>query len=140
MTLVDVRPGLVELLSSNASIDAIVHGRIYPVKMLQGVSSDSIVYNLITENETYKYDGPSGLVTSRFQFDTWSSLADGAMTLANLVKETLGGFSGVISFGPPLGTVSVQGIFYIDGRTDWDNAVLMYRVSRDYYVWFAEHG
>jgi hypothetical protein len=138
MTLVDVRPGLLELLASNAGIKAMVDGRIYPVKVLQGVSRDSLVYNLISEFDIYKMDGPSGLVSARYQIDAWSQSADSAMTLANLVKEQLGGFAGLITLDPPLGTVNVQGIFSVTGRDDWDEGVLMYRVSRDYYVWYAE--
>jgi hypothetical protein len=137
LTLVDVRFGLVELLSSNASINAIVAGRIFPVKMQQGETRDSIVYNRITELETYKMDGPSGLLSTRYQFDAWSQSADSAVVLADLVKEQLGGFSGRIMFDPP-NYVNVLGIFLINGRDDWDNLALMYRVSRDYYVWYQD--
>src|SRR4029077_12790747 len=101
MTLVDVRFGLVELLTSNASINGIVAGRVYPVKLKQGETRDSIVYNRITEFETYKMDGPSGLVSALYQFDAWSKSTDSATALALLVKELFGGFRGQILFDPP---------------------------------------
>ena len=69
MTLVDVRFGLAELLTSNASINAIVNGRVFPVLMPQGETRDSVTYTRITELESYKMDGPSGLIAARFQFD-----------------------------------------------------------------------
>jgi hypothetical protein len=140
MTLVDVRFGLVELLTSNASINAIVAGRVYPVKLKQGETRDSIVYNRITEFETYKMDGPSGLVSARYQFDAWSKSTDSATALALLVKELFGGFRGQVMFDPPSPSnyVNVQLIEIIDGRDDYDNEMLMYRVSKDYFVWYAE--
>jgi hypothetical protein len=143
MTLVDVRFGLVELLTSNASINAIVGGtptRIFPVKMKQGETRDSIVYNRISEFETYKMDGPSGLVSARYQLDAWSRSTDDATVLANLVKELFGGFHGQIVFDPPSPTnfVNVQLIEVIDGRDDYDNETLMYRVGKDYFVWYEE--
>jgi hypothetical protein len=140
MTLVDVRFGLVELLTSNASINAIVAGRVYPVIMKQGETRDSIVYNRITENENYKYDGPDGLVSARYQFDVWSRSADNATLLANLVKEQFSGFHGQIMFDPPApqNYVNVQLIEIITGRDDYDNEKLMYRVSKDYFVWYGE--
>jgi hypothetical protein len=140
LTLVDVRFGLVELLTSNASINAIVAGRVYPVKMKQGETRDSIVYNRITEFESYKYDGPSGLVSARYQFDVWSRSIDSATLLSNLVKEQLGGFRGRIAFDPPSpdNYVDVQLIEVVTGRDGYDNEALMYLVSKDYFVWYEE--
>ncbi len=137
MTLVDVRFGLVELLTSNASIQAIVAGRVFPVNMRQGETRDSIVYTRVTELESYEYDGPSGLVAARFQFDVWSQSADDAQLLADLVKECLGGFAGQIQLDPP-DYVKVQGIFLINGRDDYDGAAAMHRMSRDYFVWYED--
>ena len=129
-----------ELLTSNASINGIVAGRIFPVKMKQGETRDSIVYNRITELETYEMLGPSGLVSARFQFDAWSRSADNAMLLANLVKEQFGGFAGQIMFDPPSPSnyVNVQLVELINGRDDYDNEAQMYRMSRDYSVWYGD--
>jgi hypothetical protein len=140
LTLVDVRFGLVELLTSNASINAIVAGRVYPVKMKQGETRDSIVYNRITEFETYKMDGPSGLVSARYQFDVWSRSADSATLLSNLVKEQFGGYRGRVAFDPPSldNYVDVQLIEVVTGRDGYDNEALMYLVSKDYFIWYEE--
>lgn len=140
MTLVDVRFGLVELITSNASINAIIAGRIYPVKMKQGETRDSIVYTRITEFESLTYVGPTGLVSARYQFDVWSQSATSATTLALLVKEQFGGYRGQIAFDPPspANYVNVQLIEVINGRDEYDNEAQMYRVSKDYFVWYEE--
>ena len=138
--LVDVRLGLVELLTSNVNINAIIDGRVFPVIMRQGETRDSIVYNRITELETLHMLGPSGLVSARFQFDAWSRSMDAAMLLADLVKEQFGGFSGQIAIdtASPSNYVNVQLIELINGRDDFDATALMYRMSRDYYVWYGD--
>ena len=140
MSLVDIRFGLVELLTSNASVQAIVNGRVYPINMKQGETRDSIVYTRITEFEQYHMIASTGLVSARFQFDSWSRSADSAQTLADLVKETLGGFSGPINIdvAAPNDVVHVRGIFLVNGRDDYDGEAQMFRMSRDYFVWYAD--
>lgn len=140
MTLVDVRFGLVELLTSNASINAIINGRVFPVMMRQGETRDSIVYNRISEFESLTMVQPSGLVSTRFQFDVWSKSADSAQVLADLVKECFGGYRGRIDFDPPapLNFVIVQLIELVNGRDDFDNTTGMHRMSRDYSVWYED--
>jgi hypothetical protein len=80
------------------------------------------------------------LVSARYQFDAWSRSTDSATLLALLVKEQFGGFRGQIMFDPPSPSnyVNVQLIEIIDGRDDYDNETLMYRVSKDYFVWYGE--
>ena len=138
MTLADIRFGLVELLTSNATVQGIVAGRVFPVNMKQGETRDSIVYTRITEFESYHMLGPTGLVSARFQFDAWSMSTDKAQALADAVKECLGTFSGQIQLDGSLGYVNVRGIFLVNGRDDFDPASLMHRMSRDYFVWYAD--
>jgi hypothetical protein len=141
MTLADIRFGLVELLTSNSSINDIIAGRVFPVNMKQGETRDSIVYTRITEFEAYHMAGPSGLVSARFQFDCWSQSTDRAQVLADLVKEQLGGFAGQIVLdtnSPSANYVNVRGIFLVNGRDDYDSVTMMHRMSRDYFVWYAD--
>mgnify|MGYP001492320046 CR=1 FL=1 len=144
MSLVDVRPGLIKLLRSNAQIESIVTAggiaRIFPAIMKQGETRDSIVYNRISENEMVHMVGPTGLVAARYQFDSWSQSSDRATNLSLLVKETFGGFHGSIEFDPPSPSnfVDVQLIEMISGRDDYDGNASMYNVSKDYFVWYEE--
>lgn len=145
MTLVDIRYGIFQLLKSNASINAIVTAdgktRIYPVTMKQGETRDSIVYTRITETEPYHMTASTGLMSARFQLDAVSRSADSAQILADLIKETVGGYSGQIdldSSSPPNNYVQVRGVFIANGRDDFDGATMMYRMSRDYFFWYAD--
>ena len=136
MALVDVRPALVKLLTSNSGVTDIVGTRIYPSVLAQGVTLDSVVYTRITELDSLTMQNSVGLVSARFQFDCWSKSADRANTLANLVKETFAGFAGRVDLPPNY--VDIQLIELVNGRDDYDPAVLLHRMSRDYFVWYEE--
>lgn len=138
---VDVRPGLRNLLMSNADISAMVGGsRIYPVKNKEGNREDCIVYIRILETEPYHYLGSAHLVGARFQIDTWSKSTDSANRLAELVKAVLGGALGRWFYGgnSPTDYVDVQGAFLLTGFEDFSAEAEMYRFSRDYMIWYKD--
>lgn len=136
--LVDPRPGLRAYLLADPAITAIISNRLYPIKMPQGVRAAAVIYNRISEIESYHSRGPSALMTTRFQFDSVSQSVDEATLLADAVKERLGGFAGAIAYAPPDGVLNVEGILFDNGREDYDDVIEFYRVSRDYLVWYKE--
>ena len=139
--LVDLRPGLRTYLLSVSAISSMVAGsRIYPVRMKEGVRDDSIVYFQTGETETYHFTAPTGLVGARMQIDAWSQSTDRARQLGDLVKDALGGYSGVWPFGAssPSDTVIVQGAFFLSGFEDYDQEAQLYRLSRDYSIVYEQ--
>jgi len=137
MAMKDLRPALVEYLLADPNISAAVGGdRIYPVIMKQGVMNTSIVYNRISGFGEPTYSGPAMITRPRFQLDSYATRADAASALADLVKERLDGFSGVMGTGGQ--TVNVLGIFYDGEHDEYEPDARRYRVRRDYFVWFQE--
>jgi hypothetical protein len=76
--------------------------------------------------------GASGLSRPRYQIDAYAQTPDDASELADLVKFYLDGFAGVMD------TVAVQGVFFDTERDDYQADIDLYRVSRDYLIWFEE--
>jgi hypothetical protein len=133
----DIRPALRTFLLGYAPINTQVGGvRIYHVRVPQGVVADSIVYNRISGSGTYIMEGLSGFTIQRFQFDAWSSSADNANKLADLIRDRMDGYRGNMTSSTD--TIQVHGIFMIDQRDDYDDAVQMTRMSRDYAISFKE--
>jgi hypothetical protein len=133
----DIRPALKSFLLGSASLSTAVGGvRIYPVKLPQGMVSDSIVFNRISGAGVYVMEGLSGFTTQRFQIDSCSLTADGADSLANLIRDRLDGYRGDMGSGPTL--VNVHGVFMIDQRDDYDDTTKLNRMSRDYAISFKE--
>lgn len=140
MTLIDIRPGLYSLLTSNSQIVARVADRIFPIMLPQGIVDDSIVYNRVVENESYHFTAPSGLVVVRIQIDAWSLTQDKASELGDLIKEQLGGFSGQVAYSAnsPSDYVRIQGIFLLSGDEDYDAESNLFRRRRDYSFIYAD--
>jgi hypothetical protein len=141
VSLKDIRPALRAYLLADASVsDAVGGDRIYPVRLPQNQRSPSIVYNRISAVGDHHMEGPSGLAQTRIQIDAWATTQDAAVELADLVKERLDGASGEILFGSasPSESLTLQGAFFDSEREDYDDAAELYRVSRDFIVWYAE--
>lgn len=140
MTLADVRRGLRAYLLADNAIAALVGVRVYALKLPQGENRTSIVYSRISGLGDYHMQGPSGLSRPRVQIDCWAADIDQASVLADLVKERIEGFRGQMDYGSdsPPDAIAVQGIFFDSEREDYDDTVKLSRVSRDYFIWFAE--
>lgn len=138
--IIDIRPGLYAYLLADGSISTAVGGeRIYPLILKQGVQLPSIVYNRVSGLGDHHMQGASGLTRPRFQIDAYARDPDLAMQLADLVKFRLDGFAGPMSLGgSPETFVQVQGIFFDTEREDYQGEIEMYRISRDYLIWFEE--
>lgn len=136
----DIRPGLFAFLAADASIAAAVTeggiSRIFPIVLPAGVKKTSIVYTKVSGEGDYTMAGPSGYVRPRYQIDAWAPTVPAAASLANFIKDVLDGFTGAIGTGA--NAVFVQGVFCAGGREDYDGAVEMFRVSRDYFIHHGE--
>jgi hypothetical protein len=133
MSIADIRPALRTFLLADPAISAAVGGeRIYPTVLKQGQQEPSIVYNRVSNVGDYTTRAPSGLTRPRFQIDAWAKTPDQAEALADLVKDRLDGFAGM------MGSIRVQGVFFETERDDYAADINMFRTSRDYYIHFEE--
>lgn len=134
----DMRRALRSHLMGSAEIAALVGDtRIYTVKMPQGTTADTIVFNRISGAGDYHMQGLSGFAAHRYQIDAWAPTADGASALADLIRDRIDGYRGDMgSLSPP--TVTVLGVFMADQREDYDDAAKLHRMSRDYFIHFRE--
>lgn len=136
----DIRPALRAFVLADAGISDIVGGeRIYPLVLPQGVRAPSLVYSRVSGLGDHHMQGASGLARPRLQLDAWAASADDAARLADLVKGRLDGYRGPMTVpGSPAETVHVRGVFFESEREDYDGTAEMFRVSRDYLIWWAE--
>ena len=132
----DIRPALRAFLLADSAVNAACGGRIYPIRLPQGMTSQSLVYTRITGSAPGKMVGQVGLSRPRIQLDAWAGTADLTSVLANAVKDRLDGYKG------PMGTgslaVECQGAFYESERDGFDTDAVLYFMSRDYFVWYEE--
>jgi hypothetical protein len=128
----DIRPALRSFLLADATVSGLVGGeRIYHVRLPQGKVEPSAVYNKISEFGDYHMLGDSGLGHMRMQIDAWAQNADAAVELANAIYDRISGASGLMD------DVVVQGVFLDSGRDDYDAVTKMFRISRDFIIWYG---
>lgn len=132
----DLRPALVDFILADNGIVAVVGSRVFPLKIPQSVDQTSIVYTRVSGLSGHHMAGRDGLARARIQVDCWSKSADASSSLANLVKDRLDGYRGVMGAGPT--AVDVQGLFFSDERESFDDTVKMYNTGRDYSINFVE--
>lgn len=136
----DIRPALRSFLLGDPTVSSLVGGvRIHAVRLPQGQRNPSIVYNRVSEGADYTNDGDSGLTQARIQVDAWATHQDSAVELADAVYNRLTGHRGTVAFGSgsPQDEIAVRGVFLQQGREDYDSTAELYRMSRDYLVWYA---
>lgn len=136
----DIRPALRYFLLADSTISTLVGGvRIHTVRLPQGQREPSIVYNRISEGADYTNDGDSGLSQARFQIDAWATRQDSAVELANAIYDRLTGHRGTVEFGSgsPQDSIEFRAAFLQQGREDYDSAAELYRMSRDFTIWYA---
>lgn len=133
----DVRRALRSFLLGAPAIAAVVAERVYTIKLPQGTTLASIVFNRISGGGDYHMQGLSGFAQHRFQIDAWAPTADAAASLADLIRDRIDGYRGDMGTdSPPV--VTVKGVFMVDQREDYDDAAKLNRMSRDYMIAFGE--
>jgi hypothetical protein len=134
----DIRPALRLFLLDDVTVSGLVGGtRIFPIRMPQGEKNTSLVYNRITEASDYHMLGSSNLEQTRMQMDSWATRPDAASELANAVHDRLSGHAGIVTVGgTPQVSVEFQGAFLVSGREDYDDTAELFRMSRDYLIWY----
>lgn len=106
----DIASALVDRLSDNADVAAMVADRIYPVDAEQRAALPYIVYLLEDEETLMTQDGESALAKATFVI--WSVTEEFKVSkrLANRIRVALSGFRGT------LGVHTVAGIFPVTKR------------------------
>lgn len=131
----DIRPALRSFLLADPSVSALVGGvRIHSTRLPQGQVAPSVVYIKVSETGDYNMQRDSNLGQVRMQVDSWAQSSDAATQLANAVYDRLSGAHDLITFDST--QLDMRGSFLAGGREDFDDTMKMYRVSRDFIIWY----
>ena len=80
-------------LIADAVVNGLISGRVYPT----GSAPKGVVYPFITysrggSDTSYYQGGREGTVQANFNMSAWSDSIDGAVTLADAIKDCVSGF------------------------------------------------
>jgi len=83
------------LLRSNATLTALVSGRIYPMIRDQADGLPAVTFQIISAPRLHAFDGPIGMVQARIQINCFA--ADdplGAANISEIIRKAFDGFQG----------------------------------------------
>lgn len=128
----DIRPALRDYLLADPTVSGLVGGyRIHHARLPQDQVEPSVVYTKVSETGDYHLQGDSGLGQLRMQIDSWAQDSDSATVLANAVYDRLTGAKDVVD------SVNIKGVFLANGRDDYDSLTQLFRISRDFIIWYG---
>jgi hypothetical protein len=128
----DIRPALRDFLLADPTISGLVGGvRVHHIRLPQDQVQPSVVYTKISEIGDYHMQSDSGLGQLRMQVDAWAQDPDQATQLANAVYDRLTGERGIVD------TIDFRGAFLTSGRDDFDEITKLFRISRDFTIWYG---
>lgn len=126
---------LIDLLKSHAALTALIGtnpARVYWMRAPQAIARPYVVLQVVSSIPDVTHGGPSGLVGSRVQVDSYGDTYGSVKAVARAVTGRLSGFRG------PRLTTTFDGIFKDAERDEYEDSAApdkAFRVSMDFLVW-----
>lgn len=132
-----IEKALCTILNGAQAVTDIIGTSIYPLVMSADVVLPAIVYQQISGQRDQVMAGPSGLASPRFQITCWADTYKKADELADAVRQTLDGYSGIVE------SVVIQAIHLLDeadmpGIRPDNKAQSRYGKRLDFQIWHKE--
>jgi hypothetical protein len=88
-----VESTLADMLAADATVSALVAGRIYALAAPQNTAFPFVTYAIETEAQARHMGGTSSLERSQFEARCWAATYEGARDLAQAARAALNGFA-----------------------------------------------
>lgn len=95
-SLISIGEAIVSILLADLNLVALIGNRVYPNYVPQGAAVPAVTYQRISGPRDHTFDGPSGLVKSRYQLNSWADTYGDMESVADAVRIAMDGFSGTI--------------------------------------------
>jgi len=136
MTLEDA---IYQKLLADPDVTAIVgsgnEARIFPMILPQNTPFPAVHFSRVSADRTYSMDGKTGLVASRFQFESYSRSPEEVKNLSEAIRRSLEVFKGNV------GEVVINGIF-LESDTNLNNFTEqtdLFRYTQDFIIHHQEN-
>jgi hypothetical protein len=135
--VISIEDGLIEFLSANEGLTALIGGRVYKNRLPQGVTLPCLTVQRITTPRQHSHDtaGSAGTARPRFQIGAWGTTYATIRQVTDALRAALNGYKGTMGAVDP---VTVQGALIDDERyNDFSDAGLV-ELQSDYIIWHLE--
>lgn len=135
--MISIEEGLTYQLKNHAGLNALISGRVYPLRLPQSATLPAVTYQRISTPRVLTHDqAAGGLATPRFQFNCIAENYDTAKAIVAQVRAALNGFRG--SFGSGASTVTVWGSLSDNELDQFDPESGLYWTMTDYIIQHEE--
>jgi uncharacterized protein DUF3168 len=117
------------LLATDAGVAARAADRVYTEVLPQAPAVPAVVFTEVAGDDDVALDGPTGSSSRRVQIDSWAKTRAEATALGLAVKAALADHAGAAA------GLSVEGVFLLSERWDFDAETSLYRTSQDFEIW-----
>ena len=125
---------LIAYILADAGVSAAVSNRVFWTQRKQGSALPAVVLTTISSRRDYAMGGPSGLVESRVQVDSYGETYAAAKSAARSVITLLSGAKVVH------GSTQFDGAFVDGERDSFESDPNSFRVSVDLLIWHQPTG
>ncbi len=130
--MVSFRAGLYEFLAEQVPVAALVSDRIYPSVLPDKPVLPAVVYQVVSNEQTFTHDGPVPLRRPRIQLDVWAKRRLDAERVEGALMAALVGYRG------PMGAVDYTSGWGLELSTDlYEQDTGLHRISMDFRGWYG---
>lgn len=132
-----VERAIFTIMSGDATVGGLAGDRIYPNYVPQDTAMPAVTYQQISGPRDNTLDGPSGLVNSRFQLNSWAATYAECDELTEAVRKAMSGFSGTV------GSLIIQ-VIQVEDEGDipavkpGNDQLRRLGKRMDYRIWYCE--
>lgn len=136
--MADIEQALYTRLTGFAALAALVSTRVTPMALSQNMHDlpaflDSVTYQKISAPRLHSYGADPGVVTARFQTDSWARSYAKAKAVAVQVRAALAN-----QYGTTWSSVVIQNCRLENEIDDMDTETGIYRVTQDFTISYEE--
>lgn len=95
-SLISVGEAIVAILLASSTLTDLIGNRVYPNYVPQNAAMPAVTYQRISGPRDHTFDGPSGLVQSRYQLNSWGATYGDMESVADAVRIAMDGFTGSV--------------------------------------------
>lgn len=104
----------------------LVSGQVYSEIAPEQIKNNYLIHQKISGNNGYAHDGPTGLLTSNYQFDSYAYKKSDAKAIIKQLKGEIDGYNGFMN------GIRVQGVFLLDEDSDYEKDTKLHRLTAEY--------
>lgn len=124
-----IETALYELVTTDATLLALVGRHVYPVLIPQDVETPALAYQVISQPGQYAHDGDVGLLRTRVQWTGQASTYAELRAVMGALRARLSAYTGVVD------GETIQALFVENMRDQWSGTFDRPAATMDVVVW-----